>query len=64
LKVGTSGPTLLEGFRLREKITHLDHERIPGRGQDLDQGSGDGSGLHRARDRAELVMNSAVAPAV
>jgi catalase len=25
LKVGTSGPTLLEDFRLREKITRFDH---------------------------------------
>ena len=28
---GTSGPTLLEDFILREKITHFDHERIPER---------------------------------
>ncbi len=26
-----SGPTLLEDFILREKITHFDHERIPER---------------------------------
>lgn len=44
LKVGTSGPTLLEDFRLREKITHFDHEWIPGRGQDIHQGFGDRSG--------------------
>jgi catalase len=25
------GPTLLEDFHLREKITHFDHERIPER---------------------------------
>ena len=25
------GPTLLEDFILREKITHFDHERIPER---------------------------------
>jgi len=31
LKVGTRGPTLLEDFILREKITHFDHERIPER---------------------------------
>jgi catalase len=31
LKVGTRGPTLLEDFHLREKITHFDHERIPER---------------------------------
>ena len=29
LKVGPRGPTLLEDFVLREKITHFDHERIP-----------------------------------
>ena len=28
---GTRGPTLLEDFVLREKITHFDHERIPER---------------------------------
>ncbi|MFZ6875992.1 catalase [Undibacterium sp. Di27W] len=31
LKVGGRGPTLLEDFILREKITHFDHERIPER---------------------------------
>ena len=31
LRVGTRGPTLLEDFVLREKITHFDHERIPER---------------------------------
>jgi catalase len=31
LKVGERGPTLLEDFLLREKITHFDHERIPER---------------------------------
>ena len=31
LKVGPRGPTLLEDFHLREKITHFDHERIPER---------------------------------
>jgi catalase len=31
LKVGERGPTLLEDFILREKITHFDHERIPER---------------------------------
>ena len=29
LKAGLRGPTLLEDFILREKITHFDHERIP-----------------------------------
>ena len=31
LKVGERGPTLLEDFHLREKVTHFDHERIPER---------------------------------
>jgi catalase len=31
LKQGLRGPTLLEDFILREKITHFDHERIPER---------------------------------
>jgi catalase len=30
-KAGLRGPTLLEDFILREKITHFDHERIPER---------------------------------
>ncbi len=31
LRAGARGPTLLEDFQLREKITHFDHERIPER---------------------------------
>jgi catalase len=31
LKAGERGPTLLEDFLMREKITHFDHERIPER---------------------------------
>lgn len=31
LRGGYAGPTLLEDFILREKITHFDHERIPER---------------------------------
>src|ERR1700760_3598857 len=31
LKAGVRGPTLLEDFHFREKITHFDHERIPER---------------------------------
>src|SRR6476660_2086126 len=30
-KAGERGPSLLEDFILREKITHFDHERIPER---------------------------------
>src|SRR5450756_1495698 len=29
LRANPHGPTLLEDFILREKITHFDHERIP-----------------------------------
>ncbi|HEX4790493.1 MAG TPA: catalase [Actinospica sp.] len=31
LKAGERGPTLMEDFQLREKLTHFDHERIPER---------------------------------
>src|SRR5579875_3883962 len=31
LKAGERGPSLLEDFHAREKITHFDHERIPER---------------------------------
>ncbi|MEW5552743.1 catalase [Peribacillus frigoritolerans] len=31
LKAGTCGPTLMEDFHFREKMTHFDHERIPER---------------------------------
>ncbi len=31
LRAGLRGPTLLEDFILREKLTHFDHERIPER---------------------------------
>lgn len=31
LSAGDRGPTLIEDFHLREKITHFDHERIPER---------------------------------
>jgi catalase len=31
LKAGPRGPTLMEDFHLREKLTHFDHERIPER---------------------------------
>ncbi len=31
LKAGTRGPSLLEDFHFREKMTHFDHERIPER---------------------------------
>src|SRR5436190_9722081 len=31
LKAGDRGPTLIEDFHFREKMTHFDHERIPER---------------------------------
>ena len=31
LKIGDRGPTLIEDFHFREKMTHFDHERIPER---------------------------------
>ena len=31
LRAGERGPTLLEDFIMREKITHFDHERLPER---------------------------------
>ncbi|KMY55774.1 catalase [Bacillus sp. FJAT-27231] len=31
LKAGNRGPTLMEDFQFREKMTHFDHERIPER---------------------------------
>lgn len=31
LSIGSRGPTLLEDFHAREKVTHFDHERIPER---------------------------------
>lgn len=31
LKAGKRGPTLMEDFHFREKMTHFDHERIPER---------------------------------
>ncbi|MED0666867.1 catalase [Bacillus badius] len=31
LKAGSRGPTLMEDFQFREKMTHFDHERIPER---------------------------------
>jgi catalase len=31
LSAGERGPTLLEDFHAREKLTHFDHERIPER---------------------------------
>ncbi|MFI5783342.1 catalase [Nocardia sp. NPDC051570] len=31
LKAGSRGPTLMDDFHMREKVTHFDHERIPER---------------------------------
>ena len=51
LKAGDRGPTLLEDFILREKITHFDHERIPERivhARGSGAHAGRGSGYHKA----------------
>src|SRR5688500_1981007 len=31
LRAGVRGPTIMDDFHMREKITHFDHERIPER---------------------------------
>src|ERR1035437_2410029 len=36
LRANPHGPTLLEDFILREKITHFDHERMPERRAHMD----------------------------
>jgi catalase len=56
LKAGARGPTLLEDFILREKITHFDHERIPERAVHA-RGSG-AHGVFRAH-RSMAVYTSA-----
>src|SRR3954466_12141677 len=46
LKVGERGPTLMDDFHMREKITHFDHERIPERVAPSDRGRVPGRGVH------------------
>src|ERR1700684_3652954 len=41
LRAGTRGPTVLEDFILREKLTNFDHERTPER-----MGHARGAGAH------------------
>ncbi|HVU91972.1 MAG TPA: catalase, partial [Jatrophihabitans sp.] len=61
LKAGDRGPTLLEDFHFREKITHFDHERIPERvvhargtgAHGVFQSYGNAASLTRARFLAE-----------
>ncbi len=56
LKAGERGPTLMEDFHFREKITHFDHERIPERvvhargaaAHGVFTANGAGAGLSRA----------------
>ncbi|HWW59745.1 MAG TPA: catalase, partial [Thermoanaerobaculia bacterium] len=50
LRIGDRGPSLLEDFHLREKITHFDHERIPERVVHA-RGSG-AHGIFRVYDRS------------
>jgi catalase len=50
LRAGERGPSLLEDFHLREKITHFDHERIPER---IVHARGSGAhGVFRVYDRS------------
>jgi catalase len=71
LKAGERGPTLLEDFHLREKITHFDHERILERVVYASGATAHGVftsygtalravSLDRVWDRAELVMSCSV----
>jgi len=55
LKAGLRGPTLLEDFILREKITHFDHERIPERIVHA-RGSGAHGVFESYADHASLTM--------
>lgn len=52
LKAGARGPTLLEDFVLRQKITHFDHERV----RELCTGSGWSSVDKFGRFPSELCM--------
>jgi catalase len=57
LKAGTRGPTLLEDFHFREKITHFDHERIPER---VVHARGTGAhGVFRSYGTADTVTRAA-----
>src|SRR3954463_3723444 len=68
LKAGERGPTLLEDFHFREKITHFDHERIPERvvhargtgAHGVFQAYGNAASLTRARFLAEEGMETPV----
>src|SRR5690348_5508949 len=53
LKAGDRGPTLMEDFIFREKITHFDHERIPERVVNAR-----GSGAHGYFECYESLSNS------
>jgi catalase len=57
LKAGPRGPSLLEDFHFREKITHFDHERIPER---VVHARGTGAhGVFEAYGTAESVTKAA-----
>jgi catalase len=55
LKAGIRGPSLIEDFHLREKITHFDHERIPERVVHA-RGSGAHGYFQVYEDLSELTM--------
>jgi catalase len=61
-KAGVRGPSLLEDFVLREKITHFDHERIPERVVHA-RGAGAHGVFEAYEDLSELTMASPFAEA-
>jgi catalase len=62
LKAGLRGPTLLEDFVLRDKITHFDHERIPERVVHA-RGSGAHGYFESYEDLSKLTMAAPFAEA-
>ncbi len=62
LKAGLRGPTLLEDFILRDKITHFDHERIPERVVHA-RGSGAHGYFESYEDLSDLTMAAPFAEA-
>ena len=62
LKAGLRGPSLLEDFILREKVTHFDHERIPERVVHA-RGSGAHGFFECTRPLTELTQASVFAEA-
>lgn len=63
LRSGARGPTLLEDFVLREKITHFDHERIPERIVHA-RGSGAHGYFEAYEDLSDLTRAAFLSPGV